>query len=73
MSAKEPDFILMQISLSSKTNSRGGGLQPLRWAHLLLSISCTSRFQLLLNRTRVFVLGPRVYDFMVLGEVKYSF
>lgn len=45
MSAKEPDFILMQISLSSKTKMRGGRLQPLRCTHLLLSTSSTKRFQ----------------------------
>lgn len=63
MSAKEPDFILMQIFLSSKTKMQGGRLQPLRCSHLLLSISWTYRFQLLLpvlHRTRAFILDTTV-------------
>mgnify|MGYP001854883459 CR=1 FL=1 len=48
MSAKELDFILMQISLSSKTNVGGVKLPPLHSAYLLLSCSRTNRSQLLL-------------------------
>lgn len=56
MSAKEPDFILMQISLSSKTKMGEDDYNPC--THSLLSISCTNRLQLLLpalNRIRIFL------------------
>lgn len=63
MSAKEPDFILMQISLSSKTKMGEDDYNPC--THSLLSISCTNRLQLLLpalNRIRIFLWHTRVYD-----------
>lgn len=52
MSAKELDFILMQISLSSKTNVRGVRLPPLHSVYLLLSCSRTNRSQLQLSVLR---------------------